>query len=181
MKRALDFVELLTARISYAALFLMMGMITIDAIGRYVLRFTLPDVYHFTELYLMPLAIFFAMAYTQSQRGHVNVTLLSQFFPARMGAVLQGMIFLLTALICGLIAYSAWLPAWSHLALWRVTGGVIPWPTGVSRIIVPIGLGVLCLRLFVDGIFEIRRFLAGADLHSSAGATARARRSGGAN
>lgn len=178
MMRALKTVERLTAWITYAALFLMMALITIDAIGRYVLRFTLLDVFHFTELFLMPLAVFFAMPYTQSQRGHVNVTLLSQFFPPRLDAALQGLIFLGAATICGLIAYSAWLPAWSHLINWRVTGGVIPWPTGVSRIIVPIGTGVLCLRLIVDGIFELRRSFLGADLQSSADATTTVRQNG---
>jgi TRAP-type C4-dicarboxylate transport system permease small subunit len=168
MGRLLKFAELLLARITYAALFLMMALITIDAIGRYLIRFTLLDVFHFTELYLMPLAVFFAMPYTQSHRGHVNVTLLSQFFPPRLDAALQGMIFLGTAVICALITYSAWLPAWSHLVKWRVTGGVIPWPTGISRIIVPIGMGVLCLRLIVDGIVEIRCSLTGGHFHPSA-------------
>jgi TRAP-type C4-dicarboxylate transport system permease small subunit len=129
----------------------------------------------------MPLAVFFAMAYTQSQRGHVNVTLLSQFFPRRADAAIQGILFLVTATVCGLVAYAAWLPAWSHLAMWRVTGGVIPWPTGVSRVIVPIGMGVLCLRLVVDGISEIGRALSGMDGHPSADAPTGACRNGGAH
>ena len=166
MKAVFEFLELLTARITYAALFLMMSCITIDALGRYIFRFTLPDVFHLTELYLMPLAVFFAMSYTQKQRGHVNVTLLSQFFPPRVNAAIQGVIFLTAAVFCGLITYASALKAWPHLMLWRVTGGVIPWPTGLSRAIVPIGMGVLCIRLSMDGIHELVRAITAGKLES---------------
>lgn len=168
MRRLLETVESAAAYLTYGALFLMMTLITIDAIGRYVLNFVLPDVYHLTELYLMPLAIFFAMALTQKQRGHVNVTLISQFFNPRLNACLQGLVFLATSVICGLIVYASWGPSWEYILQWRVTGGVVPWPTGLSRIIVPLGMSVLCIRLVVDGVSELLRAITDGGLAPAA-------------
>ncbi|WP_420392235.1 TRAP transporter large permease subunit [Acuticoccus sp.] len=158
----LRLLENLLAGLTYLALFAMMALITADALGRYLLRITPPDVFHFTELYLMPMVIFLAMAQTQRERGHVNVTLLSQFVPPALAAAILSAVFLAAAVICAMIAVASWQSAWPHLANWRVTGGVVPWPTGLSRVIVPVGMGLLSLRLFVDAGVEARRALGGA-------------------
>jgi len=149
------------AWLTYAALFLMMSMNAIDAIGRYFQQITPPDVYHLTELFLMPVVFFFALAQTQRDRGHVNVILLSQFLPLRLQAAINAFVFGATALVCAVIAYSSWDAAWPHLAQWRVTGGMVPWPTGISRAIVPIGMGLLTLRLIVDTVVDARTAITG--------------------
>lgn len=167
--RLLRFLENAMAAVTYVALFAMMAFITIDALGRYLLRITPPDVFHLTELYLMPLVIFFAMAKTQRERGHVSVTLLNHFFSPALGSCVLAAVFLGAGIICAMIAYASWQSAWPHLANWRVTGGVVPWPTGLSRVIVPIGMGLLAVRLLVDTVAEVRAALAGERPDADAG------------
>lgn len=155
--RVLRFLEDAFAWLTCAALVAMMLLITLDAIGRYLFITIFPDVFHFTELYLMPMVIFFAMAWVQRERGHVNVTLLSQLIPKPALSACLAVVFLLSGLIAGVMAYASWNAAWPHLENWRVTGGVVPWPTGLSRVVVPLGLGLLSIRLLADSVIEARR------------------------
>lgn len=159
--RVLRYIEDGLAAITYVALLAMMALITVDALGRYLLRITPPDVFHFTELYLMPLVIFFAMAQTQRKRGHVSVTLLNHYFPPALASCVLAAVYLAAGIICAMIAYASWQAAWPHLINWRVTGGVVPWPTGLSRVIVPIGMGLLSVRLLIDAGSEVRAALTG--------------------
>lgn len=150
LERLLAGLERLCMAVSSAALFLLMALVTVDAVTRYVIRVTLPDVYHFSELYLMPAIVFLALAYTQRFGGHVSVELLDRIVPARvLGAIRRTALFA-TACIAALAAYAAFPLAWQHLLEWRVTGGEVPWPTGLSQIMVPIGLSLLALRLMVQ-------------------------------
>ena len=156
-ERNFRYVEDAIGLITTIALLLMMTLITVDSIGRYVFRATLVhDVYHFTELFLMPVVVFFALSQTQRARGHVNVTLLTQFFPPRGQSLCTGLIYLAAFVAFAVITWVGWGNAWSHLINWRVTGGVVPWPTGISRVIVPIGAGVLTIRLLFDAITELK-------------------------
>src|SRR5690625_5209108 len=140
---------------TYIALFLMMVLISIDAIIRYFFNATLLDVYHFTELYLMPLTVFFALAYTQQVRGHVSVSLLDKFVPIQIRRVVLSLAYVAAAICFALIAWRSFYPAWADLVKWRTTAGVVPWPTGISRIIIPIGAGLLALRLLLDSKYAL--------------------------
>lgn len=110
----------------------------------------------------MPLVICCALARAQRERAHVNVTLLSQFFSDRTNAAIAFSVYGAAGGICAAIAYMSFLSAWPHLVNWRVTGGVIPWPTGLSRIIVPAGFGLLAVRLIVDAAHEFPGIVRGA-------------------
>lgn len=152
LDRLLTGLEKVAVALSSIALFLMMAMVTIDALTRYVIKVTLPDVYHFSELYLMPAIFFLALANTQKLGGNVAVELLENRLPSGLLKSVKRVSLLLAAVIAGLAAYAAFPMAWQHIADWRVTGGEVPWPTGLSRMIVPIGLGLLALRLLLQVI-----------------------------
>lgn len=152
--RILSFFEKIMTAITWIALLTMMTLVTVDVIGRYFRTHTFPDVYHFTELYLMPIVVFFALASTQADRGHVSVNLVSAYFPKAIQHLILAFVFIAAGSIFVLITWVSFNNAWGHLINWRVTGGVVPWPTGLSRIIVPIGAGVLSIRLFSDAIHE---------------------------
>jgi TRAP-type C4-dicarboxylate transport system permease small subunit len=157
LDRALTVVERALVFGTYLALMAMMVLITVDAILRYAFAETLPDVYHLTELYLMPMVIFFALANTQRLDGHVSVSLFDRFLPdaARRSALL--LVYLAASACFSAIAWKSGQTAWSDIAAWRVTAGVVPWPTGLSRAIVPVGSAVLAIRLFVDGLKLVGR------------------------
>lgn len=159
--RLLKIIEDAFAGITYIALFSMMLLITFDAVGRYVLRANLPDIFHLTELFLMPLVICCALARAQREKAHVNVTLLSQFFSPRVNSSLAFLVYTTSGLICAVITYMSFASAWPHIVNWRVTGGVVPWPTGISRAIIPLGFSLLSIRLLVDGALEFRTALKG--------------------
>ena len=137
---------------TYLALMAMMLLITVDAILRYAFAATLPDVYHLTELYLMPMVVFFALSNTQRMGGHVSVSLFDRYLPDILRRSALFLVFLAASTCFGTIAWRSGQAAWSDLVAWRVTAGVVPWPTGLSRSIVPVGSAVLALRLLVDGL-----------------------------
>lgn len=137
---------------TYVALMLMMLLIAADACVRYLFNETLPDVYHLTELYLMPTVVFFALANTQRLRGHVSVTLLDDHLPVWLRRGLLSLTYAAAAICFGLITWRSYGPALADIQAGRTTAGVVPWPTGFSRIIVPIGCAVLTLRLVLDSV-----------------------------
>lgn len=156
LNRTLSLLERVLVLGTYAALMIMMVAITIDATVRYAFRETLPDVYHLTELYLMPMVIFFALSNTQRLKGHVAVALFDTIIPLRVRSGLLSIVYLATAACFAAITWRSWGTAWSDLVAWRVTAGLVPWPTGVSRMIVPIGTTVLTLRLLFDATCEAK-------------------------
>ena len=137
---------------TYTALMMMMLLIAADATVRYLFRETLPDVYHFTELYLMPMVVFFALSNTQRLKGHVAVSLMEHIIPKRLRELILCGVYVMAAACFAIITWRASLPAISDLINWRVTAGVVPWPVGLSRVIVPIGAGILTLRLLADAV-----------------------------
>ncbi|WP_313137730.1 TRAP transporter small permease [Paracoccus jeotgali] len=155
MKSLLSLIERVLVVGTYAALMLMMVLISVDAAVRYLFRATLPDVYHFTELYLMPAVVFFALANTQRLRGHVAVTLLDKVLPRVLRRVILTATYLAAGICFALVTWRVFGPALSDIQRWRTTAGVVPWPTGISRMIVPIGCSVLSLRLFVDAVATV--------------------------
>jgi TRAP-type C4-dicarboxylate transport system permease small subunit len=151
--------SLWTCRIAGLILVILVGIVTIDVLGR-KMGHPLMGSIDLGEIMLIPIA-FFAMAYTQSIKGHVKVKIIIEHLPRRVQALLDTITLLLSTLIYALIVY-----AMVNRAL-GVIQSTAPGPV-TSLLEIPIvpfygviafGCLLLCLELIVDIVHALTRLL----------------------
>lgn len=124
-----------------------MTIVGFDVVMRYVLNRPLGWAYDLVGLYLMPGAFFLALSSTQAAHGHIGVDMLVQRLPPKGRRLAE---ILTSALAIPLFALIGWAGAERAYVDWvraNTLSGSIPWPTWVSSALIPIGTGLLVLRL----------------------------------
>ena len=160
LNRALTALEDLFGLVGKIALLAIMCAVVADAGGRYLFSNPIPGVYEITELYLMLAIVFFGLALTQREGGHVRADIFFDMLPLRVRRGLEIFYLLAAFAVFALIAYAAGRASLQHIAAARWTTGVVPIPTGPSWAIACIGSAVLSLRLALQAAL----LLLGGDL-----------------
>ncbi len=151
MKRSLDrllsLLEMIAMTVAVAALVVMMLSITVDAFGRYFLNRPLQGQYEFTTLYLMVVLTYLGLARTQAIGGHIAVPVLAQLFDRIPGRPVQRLTALISVVAFGFVTVVTGHEALARIAARTTSFGTIQWPTYLSYCWVPVGVGLLTLRL----------------------------------
>lgn len=147
---ALVRVENALAALSLVSVLAMMLLVSADAVSRYFFNAPLQIQYEFTTYYLMVISILPALSWTYRLQGHIRVNLVELSMPAGVRIVWRiialGLSFILFAAISwysGALAFEVWEDG-------DALFGVIDWPVWMARIWVPLGTGVLAVRLAFD-------------------------------
>jgi TRAP-type C4-dicarboxylate transport system permease small subunit len=127
----------------------MMFITTVDVILRYVLNRPIQDSFELSQFLLVGL-VFLGVPYLQSIRGHVNV----QFLTARLSPAAKGVLGL-TGHVIGLFAFAVvtWQTGYFAWQAWDrndFTMGIVQYPLWPAKSVIPLGTGMLCLRLLMD-------------------------------
>lgn len=141
------------------ALFVMMILTTGNAVGRYLYNEPIAGTYEFTELYLMPMAIFLTAAHLQREGGNINVDIIYDRLPETAQTVIDLVGRVLAVVIFVLIAYKAGDEFWIGFINGRVTIGVVAFPLYLSWFVMAVGLLALAVRLLVQigsDVWELR-------------------------
>jgi TRAP-type C4-dicarboxylate transport system permease small subunit len=101
----------------------------------------------------MVFIVFFALAQTQAERGHIRVEALLTRLPAKVRAILDIAACLAGILLYGLIVWKCGKWAWESWQLREYTSGIINVPLYPSKFALVAGSGLFCLR-FVRDIFQ---------------------------
>lgn len=143
----LGLLERIMMWLACAAIVAMMLMVSADAGLRYLMHSPLAFVQDVVVLYLLPASAFLAFSVALREGAHIAVDSVANTLPQRLfnGLLVLGLLLALVfvaeiARAGAGVAYASW-----HMA--ETTGGVYPlliWP---SKIIVPIGMGMLSLRV----------------------------------
>jgi TRAP-type C4-dicarboxylate transport system permease small subunit len=136
-----------------------------DVFMRYALNRPFGFTYDLIGLYLLAGVFFLTLSDALREHVHVSVDILVHRFPRPIRRLSE----LATALV-GLFVFSLVTKLGYDRALDNYLGedvlaGAIPWPTWVSAALVPLGCGVLVLRLAVQGIGHLASLLTGRDLY----------------
>ena len=91
--------------VSYAAIILIMLLVVVDVIMRKSLRSGILGSYELVERLLL-LLVFAAFAFTQTERGHVHVTLFMSKLPKPVGMFIFGLLGLLSTAASVFCAYA---------------------------------------------------------------------------
>lgn len=146
------------------SLFLVMIVKFVDVLLRYAFNAPLEWSYGFISHYLLISAFFLALPFTFRTGRHVRVDAFVNRLSSSMRRILRLVDLLVSLVLFGLIFYQA-------IAL--VTGAwnaaeVMPdfynWPSWTSKIFVPIGIGLLEVRLLLNVVTAIVQGVPGPEL-----------------
>ena len=135
-------------------LFALMIVATADVAARYFFNHPFLWTHDVVTLYLTPALFFLALSDSFRSGAQVNVDVLYSRLPRgaqRAGDTLWS---LLAALVFALIGYAGAMRAWAAFVSGDVTVGVVPWPTWPSLALVPLGAGMLLIRLVARAVAE---------------------------
>jgi C4-dicarboxylate transporter DctQ subunit len=138
---------------------LMMLAVTAEVISRKAFNYSIPAQIEFTTLVFI-MALFFGLAYTQRQRGHVRMDLLLNRAKGGKRELLEGI-----ALLIPLVPYILMVWKSAELGFHSIVEGeyvitVISFPLWPVRIVIPIGMFFLCLRLIIQIVGHFNQFRA---------------------
>jgi len=142
-----DRVETVFLWLSYAALFAMTVLTTLDAFLRYFFNAPIDGVGELSDEFFMPAIVYFSIAHIFRTGGHVRITLFSDMLPKRLQRVLWCVYDVLTAALFALITYGV---ARRTLEAWRMSEysssplNYVIWP---SFAIVAIGSALMVVRV----------------------------------
>lgn len=144
-RRSLEVVETGLALASTAVLFLLMLYVTAEVAMRYLFNHPLAGHLETTQLLIAPAALL-SLSWLQAQRGHVGMDLLHEALPPRGRALADCVTFCVALATFAMLTWFSWE---ATLLAWE-TSDVTPTAyiaTWWSKAAVPLGFGLLCVRL----------------------------------
>jgi TRAP-type C4-dicarboxylate transport system permease small subunit len=139
-----------------ALLIPMMLLTSAEVVGRAVWNKPIPGSVEISS-YLLALFILGGLAYTQQVKGHVRVTMLTDWLPARVRAGLDILTTLLSLFIIGILAWQGWEVASEE----RTVSDMLRVPQWPFRMLVPVAAGLLFLELVCDLADHVKRLKEG--------------------
>ena len=129
-------------------LFCMMLLTVCDVIGRYVFNSPITGAYEVTET-MMVTAVFFFIAYTQTQKGHIAVDLVVIMLPRKIRLAIDIITHLMSLCILFLLAWMNIL-RWLELMARNEHTPIIHLPVSPFVLIVALGCFVFSIELIKD-------------------------------
>jgi TRAP-type C4-dicarboxylate transport system permease small subunit len=141
--------ENLAMMLAAATLAIMVCVQTYNVILRYFFKAPVAWTYPFITNYLLEALFFLAISWTLRTGGHIQLDLFSQHFnkatSRAAGLLSNGIAFTLFLIIFWL----GILRVMDAFAEGDISPDTLQWPLWTSYILVPIGSGIVCLRLFL--------------------------------
>ncbi|MGE0725725.1 MAG: TRAP transporter small permease [Alphaproteobacteria bacterium] len=138
------------------ALAVMTALIAADALGRALFHLQIQSQFELTELYLMPAIAVLSLSRAFRRRAHITLDLVGD---RALGAAAQPVRLLVLLLSAAFAALVAWKSGAFALEAFRrddVFLGVYDWPLWLAYASVPLGFGLLTLRIITDAVALIR-------------------------
>ena len=129
-------------------LFCMMLLTVCDVIGRYVFNSPITGAYEVTET-MMVTAVFFFIAYTQTQKGHIAVDLVVIMLPRKIRVAIDIITHLMSLCILFLLAWMNIL-RWLELMARNEHTPIIHLPVSPFVLIIALGCFVFSIELIKD-------------------------------
>lgn len=136
-------------------LVLLTGLITADIVSRTLFDTPLNVQFELTEFYLMPATAVLSLSRVYREGSHLSLEVIKPEIFGRAWPYIHGLVLTISAALFVLIAWRSGVYAYKALANQSTYFGVYDWPLGVAYASIPIGSGVLSLRLINDLICTI--------------------------
>ena len=124
-----------------------MLLVSIDALGRYLFNSPLQWAYELVTYFLMVAVVYFAASSTFQQGDHVGVDLFYHMMSPRIRVWSMILCSLLAVIVFGLITWSGFKDVAKYYTENDFIIGYVLWPTWLSYIPIPLGAGLMVLRM----------------------------------
>ena len=142
-------IEVLLTYLSAAIILLLMTYVLMEVIMRYVFNSPLPGHLEGAEL-LLPMIVFFAISYTQAKNDHVGMSLIVELLPTPLQRFTTIFTLTLSLLTCAVLAYFGAKQAYFAYEIDDVTMTPPYWHIWPSAAAIPIGYGLLAVRMAIQ-------------------------------
>ncbi len=133
-------------------LVLVAGLINLDILLRLFANRPVQIQFELTELFLMPALACLSLSRVFRDGGHLALEITPERLPGLFGRVVARLRLLLPALFFGAVTVMSGEFALEAILNNDVEYGVVDWPLGWAYAVVPLGCGVLVLRLLHDAL-----------------------------
>jgi TRAP-type C4-dicarboxylate transport system permease small subunit len=106
--------------------------------------------------YLLVIFCFTGVAFTQSQRGHINIELVTQRLPASLQRTLRIITLILSFVTFVVVTWQMAGAFWKSWEMQEVRWGALPLPVWPVKFMIAFGSLTLCLQFLLDIYDEIR-------------------------
>ena len=134
----------------------MMVITTTDVVARRVFGEHVKGSYEFVSL-LFVYVIFFGLAYAQRQDGHITIGIVYDRLSRKARRPIEGVTLVICLVLFSLITWYSARTAWFNLLAGDTILGAMPVLTWPFRFGVPVGAGLLSLRLLTQIVRLVRR------------------------
>ncbi len=131
----------------------MMFLITLDVLLRYFFNRPIKGSYELVE-FMLVMVVFLGLAYTQTKKGHISVTLLTANMPLSRQVVINSLTSALCLGIYSLVTWRCFIQAGVLMSSQSVSG-ILEIPTYPFMLIVAFGSGLICFVFFVNTIHSV--------------------------
>lgn len=153
--RLINFFENLALWVGCAALLAMGLIVTGSVVGRSVWNHPVPDDLLLVGL-LMVCVIVLPLAYVERQNGHIAVTVIANFFPVKVQAILTAFGNLLFGLFLGTMGFVIAKKVPSEIAQNLYYDGQLDIPTWPMKCVFAFGVAAFLLRLTMNTLRLLR-------------------------
>jgi len=124
-------------------------LISVDTGMRYIFSSPIPGIAEISTILFVG-AIFLNLAYTQSRKGHIRVELFLLKMPQKLRMTIEVLMLVIALLTLILFTWSSALEAIYSLRIREMQWGAILIPLWPAKILLPIGLFLLCIQILLD-------------------------------
>jgi len=131
----------------------MMFLVGADIIGRKFFNSPVEGTYEITEG-LLTLIIYAGVAYTQLERSHVRVTLITDRLSPKFQTILLGIVYFLGFLFFVYTSYCMFSFAWESWEVRELKWGTVEYPLYPVKALAGAGMLFLGVQFFLDSVRE---------------------------
>ena len=131
-----------------------------DVVGTKFFGWPVPGTLEITES-TMVLIVFGALAFTQSQRGHIRVEIFYTDRGPKAKAFMDAVTHLVAIVFFGILVWQGFIEAIYSLEINEATMGAVRFPLFPARLLLVLGCGLLLLQLALDFIQDLRNMVTG--------------------
>lgn len=147
LDKGLRCVELIAVVLAGIIMIVSMILVASDAILRYLFNAPLSFQYHLTENYLLVALVTLALAWGYRTGGYIRITFLVSKMSIKVKELVLRAGLLISAIYIGVLAWRGGKYFWYAYESNQVQMGLIDWPVAWSWVWVPVGCGLLAMRL----------------------------------
>ncbi len=130
------------------------ALINADILLRLIFNRPVQIQFEVTELYLMPILATLSLSRVFRDGGHLALEFMPEHLPGRIGGLVSTLRLVLPALFFAAVTWMSGKFALEAFLHGDVEYGAMDWPLGWAYAVIPLGCGVLVLRLLFDAFTQ---------------------------